>query len=184
MPPPPPPLRALQPPFAHPPSRRRLPPAGITLSPNQVKRGTELAAERGLPNVQFQVCLLEGGGGGGGGSGCQAKVKQWQRRAATTAGAASAEELAAGLPHVLVPAEHAARAPTRSFTPCQQQPLALNLLLAPPPTTSRAGPSHRRPHDPVTPRRANLAPTHPQRMHPPRPPHTSPHSRPQWWTIP
>ncbi|KAL4434784.1 hypothetical protein ABPG77_005311 [Micractinium sp. CCAP 211/92] len=28
---------------------------GITLSPNQVKRGTELAAERGLSNVKFQV---------------------------------------------------------------------------------------------------------------------------------
>ncbi len=29
--------------------------AGITLSPAQVKRGTELAKERGLDNVQFQV---------------------------------------------------------------------------------------------------------------------------------
>lgn len=29
--------------------------AGITLSPNQVKRGTELAAERGLDNVKFQA---------------------------------------------------------------------------------------------------------------------------------
>ena len=28
---------------------------GITLSPNQVKRGTELAEERGLPNAKFQV---------------------------------------------------------------------------------------------------------------------------------
>mmetsp|Transcript_15281 Transcript_15281/g.24829 ORF Transcript_15281/g.24829 Transcript_15281/m.24829 type:complete len:297 (+) Transcript_15281:1001-1891(+) len=28
---------------------------GITLSPNQVKRGTELAAERGLPNAKFMV---------------------------------------------------------------------------------------------------------------------------------
>ena len=30
-------------------------PAGITLSPAQVKRGTELAKERGLENIQFQV---------------------------------------------------------------------------------------------------------------------------------
>jgi len=29
--------------------------AGITLSPNQVKRGTELAQERGLTNVKFQA---------------------------------------------------------------------------------------------------------------------------------
>eukprot|EP00951_Prasinocladus_malaysianus_P001813 scaffold12870_cov37-Prasinocladus_malaysianus.AAC.1 len=28
---------------------------GITLSPNQVKRASELAAERGLANVSFQV---------------------------------------------------------------------------------------------------------------------------------
>lgn len=55
--------------------------AGITLSPNQVKRGTELAAERGLDNVQFKVrpvprsCLAaragrEPGGQGGRGSRC------------------------------------------------------------------------------------------------------------------
>lgn len=31
------------------------PSAGITLSPKQVKRGTELAAERGLANVEFRV---------------------------------------------------------------------------------------------------------------------------------
>ena len=32
-------------------------PAGITLSPSQVQRGTELAAERGLSNAKFQVCV-------------------------------------------------------------------------------------------------------------------------------
>jgi hypothetical protein len=31
--------------------------AGITLSPKQVQRGTELAAERGLSNCQFKVGL-------------------------------------------------------------------------------------------------------------------------------
>jgi hypothetical protein len=30
-------------------------PAGITLSPKQVARGTQLAAERGLKNVKFMV---------------------------------------------------------------------------------------------------------------------------------
>ena len=47
---------------------------GITLSPNQVKRGTELAAERGLGNVQFQVR-----GGGGGGSGQQHERQHQQQ---------------------------------------------------------------------------------------------------------
>lgn len=36
------------------------PAAGITLSPNQVKRGTELAAERGLSNAKFQVGCAQG----------------------------------------------------------------------------------------------------------------------------
>ena len=35
--------------------RPALLPPGITLSPNQVKRGTQLAADRGLGNVKFQV---------------------------------------------------------------------------------------------------------------------------------
>jgi hypothetical protein len=35
--------------------RRAARPAGITLSPNQVKRGTELAAQQGLSNASFQV---------------------------------------------------------------------------------------------------------------------------------
>lgn len=35
-------------------------PTGITLSPAQVKRATELAKERGLDNVHFQVSTLFG----------------------------------------------------------------------------------------------------------------------------
>ena len=33
-------------------------PAGITLSPKQVERATELARQRGLANVSFQACAL------------------------------------------------------------------------------------------------------------------------------
>lgn len=44
----------------HPPTP---PHAGITLSPNQVKRGTELAKEQGVPNASFQVGLHAGRAG-------------------------------------------------------------------------------------------------------------------------
>lgn len=38
------------------------PPSGITLSPKQVARGTQLARERGLNNVTFKVCACHVGG--------------------------------------------------------------------------------------------------------------------------